>query len=342
MPVGTLGAVKGLTPEALEGSGAEIMLANLYHLVQRPGIDVVEKLGGVHGFTGWKLPILTDSGGYQVFSLARLREIDEKGVTFRSHIDGSLSRFTPEEVVEWQERIGVDIAMVLDECPPFPAERHEVESSLERTHRWAERARSAWREGDQALFGIVQGGVWEDLRLRSVEFHRGLDFPGYAIGGVSVGEPFPERRGVVEWTAPALPDDRPRYLMGVGTPEDIYHAVCQGVDLFDCVMPARNARHGVLFSRAGTLQIKNRIYREDPRPVDPECRCVTCRRVSRGFLRHLFKTGEITAKVLGTLHNLRVYLDFMVDLREAIASGKTAEFSARVKPYGRRYAVDEI
>ena len=341
MPVGTLGAVKGVTPDELEAAGAEVMLANLYHLVQRPGIEVIERLGGIHRFTGWDRPILTDSGGYQVFSLAKLREIDESGVVFRSHVDGALSRFTPEEVVEWQQRIGVDIAMVLDECPPWPVEREVVEKSLARTHRWAERAREAWQEGESSLFGIVQGGVWEDLRVQSVDFLSSLDLPGYAIGGVSVGEPFPERRSVVEWTAPRLPEDRPRYLMGVGTPDDIYHAASSGVDLFDCVMPARNARHGVLFTRAGRVQIKNRVYRDDPRPVDPDCSCPACRRVSRGFLRHLFKTGEITGKVLATLHNLRVFLDFMVDLREAIASGKTADFGARVAPYGHRVVPDD-
>lgn len=341
MPVGTLGAVKGVTPDELEASGAEVMLANLYHLVQRPGIEVVERLGGIHAFTGWRRPILTDSGGYQVFSLARLREIDESGVVFRSHVDGALSRFTPEEVVAWQVRMGVDIAMVLDECPPWPAERSEVAAALARTQRWAERSRAAWTDGATALFGIVQGGIWQDLRARSVEALADLDLPGYAIGGVSVGEPFPERRSVVEWTAPLLPDDRPRYLMGVGTPDDIYHAVRNGVDLFDCVLPARNARHGVLFSRAGTLQIKNRVFRDDPRPVDPECGCPSCSRVSRGFLRHLFKTGEITGKVLATLHNLRVYLDFMVDLREATASGKMADFGARVALYDRRYRAEE-
>jgi len=342
MPVGTLGAVKGVTADELEAAGAEVMLANLYHLVQRPGIELIEGFGGIHEFTGWDRPILTDSGGDQVFSLARLREIDDSGVVFRSHIDGALSRFTPEGGVSWQERLGVDIAMVLDECPPWPAERDVVETALARTHRWAERAREAWSEGsDTALFGIVQGGVWEDLRHESVDFLAGLDFPGYAIGGVSVGEPFPERRGVVEWTAPRLPRERPRYLMGVGTPDDIYHAVSNGVDLFDCVMPARNARHGVVFSREGTLQIKNRVFRDDQSPIDAECDCPTCRRVSRGFLRHLFKTGEITAKVLATLHNLRVYLDFMGDLREAIASGKTAEFGAKVARYGRRSTATE-
>ena len=307
MPVGTLGAVKGLGPDALADLGASIQLANLYHLAVRPGIDLIEALGGLHAFSGWQGPILTDSGGYQVFSLARLRRLDADGVTFRNHVDGDTMRLTPEGVVSMQERLGVDVGMVLDECPPWPAERDQVERSLELTLDWARRSREAWSEGPTALFGIVQGGVHRDLRERAVEELSALDLPGYAIGGVSVGEPDAERARVVEWTAPLLPADRPRYLMGVGTPADIAHAVAHGVDLFDCVLPSRNGRHGLLWDGDGVIKIKNARYRH-----------------------HLFRCGEVTAQVLATVHNLRVYLDFMRSLREAIASGSLARRSAAV------------
>jgi queuine tRNA-ribosyltransferase len=320
MPVGTLGAVKGVSPAALRELGASIQLCNLYHLAVRPGIDVVESLGGLHAFTGWPGPILTDSGGFQVFSLARLAAVDDDGVSFRNHVDGDPMRLTPESVVSFQERIGVDIGMVLDECPPWPAERGSVAGALRRTTAWAERSRRAWSEGATALFGIVQGGVYEDLRLAAVSDLAALEFAGYAIGGVSVGEPESERRRVVEVTAPALPEARPRYLMGVGTPADIAHAVLQGVDLFDCVLPSRNGRHGVLWERDGELRIKSSRYRDDPAPL----RCG----VSRAFLHHLFRCGEVTAGVLATLHNLSFYLDFMRDLGEAIASGSLVDWLA--------------
>jgi queuine tRNA-ribosyltransferase len=325
MPVGTLGAVKGITPQELEAAGASILLANLYHLALRPGIDTIERLGGLHAFTGWRGPILTDSGGFQVWSLGGLRTLDAEGVTFRSHLDGSPLRFTPEGVVGFQERMGVDVAMVLDECTPWPVERAAAAASWERTLGWARRARAAWRGEGGGLFGIVQGSVYRDLRERAAAEAAELDFDGYAIGGVAVGEPEAERRTVVEWTAPALPAGRPRYLMGVGYPEDILHAVVQGVDLFDCVLPARNARHGVLFTREGVLKIRNARYREDPRPLDPQCGCPACRRTSRAFLHHLSRSGELTAAVLGTLHNLRYYLDFMADLRQAIQLGALTE-----------------
>ena len=326
MPVGTLGAVKGMTPQELEAAGASIMLANLYHLALRPGIDVVETLGGIHRFTGWHGPILTDSGGFQVWSLGGLRTVDAGGVTFRSHLDGSPLRFTPEGVVSFQERMGVDIAMMLDECPPWPVEKAAAAASWERTLHWARRARAAWREGDTALFGIVQGSAYRDLRERAAAELGGLDFPGYAIGGVSVGEPEPG--AVVAWTAPLLPADKPRYLMGVGYPADIIHAVAQGVDLFDCVLPARNARHGVLFTREGVLRIKNARFKDDPRPVDPGCACPACARVSRAFLHHLTRAGELTAAVLSTLHNLRFYLDFMAEVRQAIQLGALADMAS--------------
>jgi queuine tRNA-ribosyltransferase len=328
MPVGTLGAVKGVTPEALEDAGATVMLANLYHLSLRPGVDVIESLGGLHAFSGWRRPILTDSGGFQVFSLAARRAVDDDGVTFRSHLDGAAVRFTPESVVDAQERLGVDIAMMLDECPSWPAAENEVASALARTTRWAERAVAARRQADRtALFGIAQGGVYRELRGRAADALAALPFDGFAVGGVSVGEPEAERRAVVEWTVPLLPEHRPRYLMGVGTPDDLLHAVLQGVDLFDCVLPARNARHGVLFTREGTIRIRNARYRADPLPPDPACGCPLCRRQSRAFLHHLASSGEITAAVLATLHNLRYFLDFMGELREAIASRRLAELA---------------
>lgn len=341
MPVGTLGAVKGVTPEQLEDAGAEVMLANLYHLALRPGIDILEELGGIHRFTGWQRTLLTDSGGYQVFSLANLRDIDDGGVTFRNHLDGATLRFTPESVVEMQGRLGVDIAMVLDECPPWPVTEEEAELSWRRTRAWARRSAEV-REGSgprpAALFGIAQGSVYRRLRERAAQDLATLPFDGFAIGGVSVGEPDEDRRSVVEWTAPALPPDRPRYLMGVGLPEDLRHAVACGVDLFDCVLPARNARHGNLFTRRGVLKIKNARFRDDPRPPDPECRCPLCLRGSRALAHHLIRSGEITGKVLATLHNLTFYLDFMSDLRQAIElgtfQGPGAEPEARIAAEG--------
>jgi queuine tRNA-ribosyltransferase len=329
MPVGTLGAVKGVTPQELAAAGASVMLSNLYHLALRPGVDTVERLGGIHAFTGWRGPILTDSGGFQVFSLEGLRKVDDGGVSFRSHLDGSPLRFTPEGVVNLQERMGVDIAMVLDECPPWPIERSIAESSWRRTLAWACRARQAWR-GSGGLFGIVQGSVFPDLRQRAAEELAQVGFDGYAIGGVSVGEPAGDRRAIVEYTAPALPEGKPRYLMGVGYPEDILHAVAQGVDLFDCVLPARNARHGVLFTREGVLRIKNARFKDDPLPLDPECGCPACARTSRAFLHHLTRAGELTAAVLGTLHNLRYYLDFMGEIRQAIELGTFEDLAVRL------------
>jgi len=336
MPVGTLGAVKGLTPQALEEVGAEVMLANLYHLALRPGVDAVAGLGGVHRFTGWQRPILTDSGGYQVFSLSDLNRVDDDGVTFRSHLDGARVRFTPENVVAMQARLGVDVAMMLDECPPWPVDEATAAAAWRRTLGWARRARreAEARRGDGgplgspwrgALFGIVQGSGFQALRQRAADELTALDFDGYAVGGVSVGEPDELRRGAVEWTLPRLPADRPRYLMGVGYPRDLTHAVAHGVDLFDCVLPARNARHGVLFTRGGVLKIKNARFRDDPEPVEEGCPCPCCRRVSRAFLHHLVRAGEWTGGVLATLHNLRFYLDFMTHLRQAIESGTLLE-----------------
>ena len=335
MPVATRGAVKGMTAQELEAAGASVMLANLYHLTLRPGIDVIERLGGIHRFTGWRGPILTDSGGFQVFSLAKLRRLEPEGVTFRSHLDGSLVRLTPESVIEAQCRLGVDIAMVLDECPPWPISKEGAASSLALTSQWAERARIAWpEENPGALFGIVQGSVYRGLRQQAAESLRALDFHGYAVGGVSVGETSEHRRQVVEWTVPELPAGKPRYLMGLGTPADLLHAVRCGVDLFDCVLPARNARHGVLFTRRGVLRIKNARFREDDRPVDEGCSCPLCRRQSRALLHHLIRAGELTGAVLATIHNVRYYLDFMADLREGVELGTLADLALESTPDG--------
>jgi queuine tRNA-ribosyltransferase len=338
MPVGTLGAVKGVPPAQLAALGAEVMLCNLYHLALRPGVATIERLGGLHAFTGWQRPLLTDSGGFQVWSLGHLRDVDEEGVTFRSHLDGSPQRLTPESVVDLQRRLGVDVAMMLDECPRWPVSHQEAAASLARTGRWARRAREEWarRPGAGALFAIVQGSSFRDLRERGAAELVGLDCDGYAIGGVSVGEPSAERRAAVEWTAPVLPDSRPRYLMGVGYPADILHAVACGVDLFDCVLPARNARHGLLFTRAGELRIKGASYRDDPRPIEEGCDCPTCRQVSRAFLHHLMRWDELTGQVLATLHNVRFYLDFMERVRQSIASASLAELASGVGAAGAR------
>lgn len=330
MPVGTMGAVKGMGQDLLLASGAQILMTNLFHLLERVGAERIVGLGGLHRFIGWDGPLAMDSGGYQVFSLAGLRRVSDGGVLFQSPHDGSRVDLTPERVVEVQELMGVDLAMVLDECPPWPVEREEAAESLRRTTLWARRSLDRWGaaggSGAAGLFGIVQGSFFEDLRLGAVAELAALPFDGYAIGGVSVGEDRELGRQAVSWVAPVLPEDRPRYLMGLGTPEDIVHAVGLGVDLFDCVLPSRNARHGTLFSSTGMVRIKNARYRDDPRPVDAACGCSLCRRHSRAFLHHLFRCGEITAKVLATEHNVRFFLHFMAGLRRAIAAGGLADF----------------
>jgi queuine tRNA-ribosyltransferase len=329
MPVGTRASVKSLTTEQLKQLGPEIILNNTYHLMLRPGVDLVEKLGGVHKFMGWDRAVLTDSGGFQLFSLAAIRKIREEGVEFRSHIDGSPYFLSPEKSVEIQTRMGVDIAMAFDECPAYGLSHGEVEKSMLLTHRWARRSLAS--RTTSALFGIVQGGIHLDLRKRSVEEIAGLEidgsgFDGIAIGGVSVGEPKEEMFDVVNHTAPLLPADRPRYLMGVGTPEDLVNGVAAGIDMFDCVMPTRNARNGSLFTSFGKIHIKNAKYAADEGPLDPKCSCVTCTTVSRAYLRHLFVNDEIAASVYNTIHNLSFYLDLMKAIRQAIASNLFKSF----------------
>ncbi len=327
MPVGTAGAVKAVTPEELRRCGAQIILSNTYHLYLRPGHELVGELGGLHRFMNWSGPILTDSGGFQIFSLADLRRLDDEGVRFRSHLDGSEHLLTPEKSMEIQCALGSDVAMVLDECPSLPAGRDAVTVAVERTTRWAQRCRDAYA-GPGVVFGIVQGGTFPDLRERSAREVLGLDFPGYAIGGVSVGEPQELIPQMVRHTAALLPENRPRYLMGVGTPADLVEAVAVGVDMFDCVMPTRNARNGTLFTAAGKIHIKRAQYRADPGPLDSQCACETCRQYSRAYLRHLFMSKEILASRLHTIHNLTYYLGLMEQLRRAIAERRFEAFRA--------------
>jgi len=330
MPVGTAGTVKGVTPEELRACGADIVLSNTYHLYLRPGHDLIAQLGGLHRFMQWDGPILTDSGGFQVFSLSGLRRIDDEGATFKSHIDGSIHTLTPEKSMEIQAALGSDIAMVFDECPSEPAGPEQIERAVVRTTAWARRSQEAYR-GDGVLFGIVQGGTHRELRERSAQELLELDFPGYAIGGVCVGEPLEVIPETVAITAGLLPQDRPRYLMGVGRPQDLVTAVAAGVDMFDCVMPTRNARNGTLFTSSGKVNIKQQRYRDDPRPLDERCPCETCARYSRAYLRHLFVSREILGARLNTLHNLTHYLQLMQQMREAIANGSFAELRRRIE-----------
>lgn len=326
MPVGTAGAVKAVTPRELKKCGAEIVLSNTYHLFLRPGHELIAALGGLHAFMQWPGPILTDSGGFQIFSLAALRNVDDGGVSFRSHIDGSQQLLTPESSMEIQEALGSDIVMALDECPPWPAAREVVERAVERTTLWARRCRDAYA-GPGALFGIVQGGTHPDLRERSAGALLELDLPGYAIGGVSVGEPPDSVADVTGMTAEMLPRERPRYLMGVGRPVDIVRAVGAGIDMFDCVMPTRNARNGTLFTSAGKISIKRAEFRDDSRPLDENCSCEACSGYTRAYLRHLFVSGEIMAARLHSIHNLTYYLGLMRRIRAAIAEGSFESFS---------------
>ncbi len=339
MPVGTRAAVKGVTGEQLEALGAEIILGNTYHLHLRPGDELIARAGGLHAFMGWHRPILTDSGGYQVFSLADRRKISESGVVFRSHLDGSAHTLTPESAVDIQARLGSDILMMFDECPPWPASEDVIRGAVDRTLRWAARGRErmlALRSGaatdvpratpGQLQFGIIQGGTHLALRDRSVAGTLAVGFDAYAIGGLSVGEPASTMYDVVAHTAAQLPADLPRYLMGTGTPADLVESVARGIDMFDCVLPTRNARNGQLFTRDGVIVIKNARYAEDLSPPDPECACYTCRHHSRAYLRHLFMAGEITSATLNSLHNLHFYLDTMRGIRKAIEFGNFDSF----------------
>jgi queuine tRNA-ribosyltransferase len=327
MPVATQGTVKATTPRELREIGAEIILANAYHLYLRPGIDLVEQAGGLHRFMGWDGLILTDSGGYQVFSLKELCRVSEEGVRFRSHLDGSVHCLTPETVVRMQERLGVDIAMVLDECVPGPASYSEAARASALTTRWAERALAAKTREDQPLFGIVQGGVFPDLREQSARALVSLEFPGYAVGGLSVGEDPHLTHQLAAHSVQFLPEARPRYLMGVGMPEQLVRYVALGFDLFDCVLPTRNARNGTLFTHTGKLNIRRATYANDPRPIEENCGCYTCRHFSRAYLRHLAVAGEILSAQLNTLHNLYFYQHLMRSMREALATGHFATFA---------------
>lgn len=321
MPVGTQATVKSLSPDELRDLGAECILSNSYHLHLRPGSGLVARMGGLHNFMGWDRTILTDSGGFQLFSLAHLRRIGEDGVSFRSHIDGSEHFFSPESVMQIQEELGADIIMAFDECAPYPAEREYVIQAMERTHRWAERCLEAHHRPDQALFGIVQGGVHPDLREQSAKALTALGFTGFGIGGLSVGEPKEIMYSVLEQTTAHLPADWPRYLMGVGSPEDLVECVARGVDMFDCVLPTRIARNGALFTQSGRLNIRNACFRDDPRPVEEGCSCYSCRNFSRAYIRHLIKADELFGLRLTTIHNVHFLLNLAREIRSSISEG---------------------
>jgi queuine tRNA-ribosyltransferase len=344
MPVGTVASVKGVPQDVLEEIGVQILLNNTYHLYLRPGVETVRRMGGVQKFMSWDRPILTDSGGFQVWSLSELRKISEEGVKFRSHLDGSSHFFSPESAIEAEIGLGADIMMAFDECTEYPAERTRAQESMEMTLRWARRSKQYWidhkhevpwfaEKGEQAqsLFGIVQGGMYADLRRESAERTVEIDFPGYAIGGLSVGEPRESTWEMVQATIPLLPADKPRYVMGVGTPEEIVQYVALGVDMMDCVLPTRAARHGLLFTSEGRVTIKNARYSQDEGPIDPNCACKVCSRYSRAYLRHLYSSNELLAQVLNTIHNLAFYLDTMRRVRQSILLGEIAKFRSGVR-----------
>ena len=326
MPVGTYGAVKSLSPEHLNDVGAEIILSNTYHLMQRPGPEIIKQHGGLHKFMGWNKPILTDSGGYQVFSLAKKRKITEEGVEFNSPLNGDRLFLSPESCMELQLNYGVDIAMVLDECTPCPVKKEVAEKSMRLSLRWAKRCRDSFASPDRSLFGIIQGGVFPDLRDHSLEELVEIGFEGYAIGGLSVGESKSELREIVDYIAPKMPSEYPRYLMGVGTPLDIAEAVGQGVDMFDCVIPTRHARNGYLYTSQGEVKIRNSKYKEDLGPLDDSCSCYTCKNFTRSYLHHLDRTKEMLGSTLNTIHNLHFYQNLMRDLRAAIETGTLQPF----------------
>jgi queuine tRNA-ribosyltransferase len=345
MPVGTQASVKSVSPDDLWALKAQIILSNTYHLYLRPGSDVIQRLGGLHKFMGWDGPILTDSGGFQVFSLAHNRKLDDDGVTFKSHIDGSTHRFTPELVMKIEEQLGADIIMVLDECTPYPSSHEYNVEALHRTHRWAERCLRSHEREDQALFGIVQGSVFPDLRRESAETLTALDFPGYGIGGLSVGEPKVEMHHILEELSPVMPERKPRYLMGVGSPEDLVECVARGIDLFDCVLPTRVARNGALLTRDGRLPIKSSRYALVDAPVEAGCDCYTCTHFSLGYLHHLYRAEELLAYRLNSIHNLRFMTRIVAEIRVSILEGRFAayrdEFLARYKPTDREAAVKQ-
>jgi queuine tRNA-ribosyltransferase len=329
MPVGSQATVKTLTPEDVKGLGFNMLLANTYHLYLRPGVDVIKKLGGLHHFMAWDGAILTDSGGYQVFSLSPLCKINDEGVTFRSHIDGSEHFLTPELAIKYQESLGADVIMVLDECSAYGDSKEKIQKAMDRTHRWAERCLKAHKKKNQSLYAIVQGGMFPDLRRASAAYLTELNFPGYAIGGLSVGEPKDVTLPLIEQTAALLPPDKPRYLMGVGAPEDLVAGVARGIDIFDCALPTRVARNGALFTRQGRINIRRVVYAKVDKPIDPSCDCYTCRTFSAAYLSHLFRAEELLALRLATIHNLRFINNLMQDIRGSILDGTFDAFTKR-------------
>ncbi|MBF0451342.1 MAG: tRNA guanosine(34) transglycosylase Tgt [Candidatus Magnetomorum sp.] len=332
MPVGTAGTVKSLCPRDLVDLKVQLLLGNTYHLYLRPGCDIIRIFGGLHEFMQWHGPILTDSGGFQVFSLAKLRDVSDDGVLFQSHIDGSRHMLTPQSVVDIQDCLGSDILMCLDDVVPYPCDHTRIQDALTRTHKWAQECKDAWlkKKTHSALFGIVQGGMIKDLRRQSIDALNEIDFPGYAIGGLSVGEPQSLMYEIGAYCLDLLPQSKPRYIMGVGTPADLVHLVAAGCDMFDCVMPTRNARNGQLFTSRGTINIKNAAYKEDTGPVDPECNCYTCRQFSRAYLNHLYRSRELLAYRLNTIHNIHFYIQLMKCMREAILEDRFELFSKSV------------
>ena len=329
MPVGTYGTVKAMSPEELAGLGAQIVLGNTFHLWLRPGTEIIEKHGGLHGFMGWQRPLLTDSGGFQVFSLET--KISEEGVRFASPINGDKLLLTPEESMRIQKSLNSDVVMVFDECTAYPATEKQARKSMQLSMRWAERSKRAHEGNPNALFGIVQGSVFEPLRDKSLQELKQIQFDGYAIGGLAVGEPPADRSRIMSHLMPAMPADKPRYLMGMGTPEDLIEGVLAGVDMFDCVLPTRNARNGWLFTRSGDAKIRNAKWRDDPRPLDEACACYACRHFSRAYLHHLQRTNEILGARLNTIHNLHYYLELMRELRAAIEAGRLTDTAARLR-----------
>jgi queuine tRNA-ribosyltransferase len=340
-PVGTQATVKALTPAQVKLTGSSLVLANTYHLYLRPGAEIINDMGGLHAFMGWRGPILTDSGGFQVFSLAQRRKIDEEGVTFRSHIDGSEHRFTPEGVIQIQELLGADIIMSFDECPE-PYDRAYNEAAMQRTHAWAERCAAAKKRDDQALFAIIQGGVFPDLRQQSAQFIANLDLPGIAIGGLSVGESKEEMHSMIAYVVPELPKDRPRYLMGVGAPEDLIEAVTRGIDIFDCVLPTRMARNHTAMTRKGRINIRKAAFQRDPNPLDPACPCYTCSQFSRAYIRHLAVAGEMLAATLLSIHNIFMLNALTADMRLAIIEGRLEAFARDFRAGFNRHRQEEI